>query len=289
MSATRIASGLQSQRATSRPTRSTGAQNEEPRSEGESDDDVEAHKSGPRSSHGICQRTEAPLRASGPLCCSGPQDHVELGQQAKARVAPSSGSGSNRRQRGRAPRAPPSPSSASCARRALNKSSSPIAAWFAKRPSSSISASVNRTSSDGRGPRDAQRFVLVEQRHGHQALGDVAGGLCGLPPEPRVALDVLDDEGLARREHPAGDSRSRGKAPTDQLIGAVAGHGFEDESPAASSSRKIEDALAEKIARAVSTIDWRSDRCSPSPVRTPAATAARNRSSLTSRRPRCSR
>ena len=136
---------------------------------------------------------------------------------------------------------------------------------------------------------DAQRLVLVEQRHGHQALRDVAGGLCGLPPEPRVALDVLHDEGLARREHPAGDSRSRGKRRPTSSSEPWPATASKTSSPAASSSRKIEDALAEKIARAVSTIDWRRERCSPSPVRTPAATAARNRSSLTSRRPRCSR
>src|SRR5215210_4747958 len=42
-----------------------------------------------------------------------------------------------------------------------------------------------------------------------------------------------------------------------------------------SSSRKIDDALAEKIARAVSTIDFRSARCASSAPMTPAATAAR--------------
>ena len=101
----------------------------------------------------------------------------------------------------------PSPSSAACARRARWSRSSAIAAWFAKRPSRSISASVNADAAAGRAPR-ARRApcssassgtAISPSRHVARRLGRVAR-------EARVLRQVVDHERLARHEHPAGDA-----------------------------------------------------------------------------------
>ena len=69
----------------------------------------------------------------------------------------------------------------------------------------------------------------MQERRGHEPLRDVAGALGDVAREARVVLDVLDHEGRPRREHPAGDPRSGGKARSEQRVLALADHGFEDE------------------------------------------------------------
>ena len=75
----------------------------------------------------------------------------------------------------------------------------------------------------------AERTLLDEQRHGHHALRHIAGRLGGRARPARVRAQVVDDEGLARREHPAGDAGARREPHPDQLALSLTGHGLEHE------------------------------------------------------------
>ena len=122
---------------------------------------------------------------------------------------------------------------------------------------------------------DAERPLLLEERDRHEPLRHVAGSRRELAGEARILRDVLEHERLARDEHPARDpgarreSAGRGGAssPSPEIASKTS-------SSVASSKRKIEDARASKIARAVSTIERRSATCpSSEPIR-PVASAA---------------
>ena len=102
---------------------------------------------------------------------------------------------------------------------------------------------------------DAECPVAAEERHRHQTARHVAGRLRGLTREARIAAHVVEHERLPCGEHPARDSRSLRQPLPEERLGALAGDGLEDEFAGSSSSRKIDDALAPKIARAVSTIE----------------------------------
>ena len=160
------------------------------------------------------------------------------------------GAGPGGRLCGRALRGSPSPRAPPAHGAPLQQgSSSPIAAWFAKRPSSSISASVNRTSSE----RSRTARTPAPRPHGAAARPSAASARSPWtprpPPEPRVALDVLDDQGLPRRA-PSRRFLFAGKRRPTSSSEPCPATASKTSSPAASSSRKIDDAFAQKIARA---------------------------------------
>ena len=115
-------------------------------------------------------------------------------------------------------------------------------------------------------------LVGRHERRGHQSLGDVGRLLGDVAREPRVAADVLEDDRLARREHPARDARPLRDAAAEQRVLALAGDRAKTSSCVAGSCRRIDEARAAKIARA-----------------TPTTEASRPESSFTPSLPRCRR
>src|SRR3954452_18868085 len=71
--------------------------------------------------------------------------------------------------------------------------------------------------------------LVVLERGGHDPLGDVARRAGDVAGEARILLDVLDDDRLARLEHPARDAAIGRDAPAGQRLLALARHGLEDE------------------------------------------------------------
>src|SRR5581483_10490346 len=75
----------------------------------------------------------------------------------------------------------------------------------------------------------AEGLLVVEERDRHQPARHVARRLGGLAREPRVLRQVVDDERLARHEHPARDARVRREALADELTRALARDRLEHE------------------------------------------------------------
>jgi hypothetical protein len=75
----------------------------------------------------------------------------------------------------------------------------------------------------------AERPLLVQERHRHHRVGDVAGALAGLTRPARVVLEVVDDQRLPRDEHPARDPGAGGKAGAQEGLGPFAGDRLEHE------------------------------------------------------------
>ena len=103
-----------------------------------------------------------------------------------------------------------------CAR--CSRRSSAIAAWFANRPSRSISRrrEAVRCGRSSTWSTPSARSSC-EQRHGHDPLRDVARPLGDvLARAAGRSVDVLDHERLAGDEHPAGDARAGRDPRADQ-------------------------------------------------------------------------
>ena len=218
------------------------------------DNDVEAHQLGGRTrsatSHGGKDSEREQLGGD----ATAENEVSARGRQTRARSAgPWSFSAARARARARpaaprppragrrrVPRAPPPPSrrpqrrprlrARARARRAEPSRARAIAAWPAKRPSSSISCSEKR---DVLRPvehlQDAEHLLVVEQRHGHHPLRHVPGPLGDVAGEARILLDVVEHERRARREHPAGDPGRRRQPRPDEVLLVLAGDGGEDE------------------------------------------------------------
>ena len=225
------------------------------RAEGKSDDDV-GTRSGPRDhANGIVlQRAGARrgLRAFVLPRPAGPRRAPPAGGAPQRAALPGAGPGGRRR--GRALRAPPS-LPAPPARGAPSRGSSPIAAWFAKRPSSSISASVNRTSSER--SRTERRPVLRPRGAAARPSGVGTSPVDSAASRPNRGSPSTSSTTRGWRvvEHPPAIPVPAGKRRPTSSSEPWPATASKTSSTAASSSRKIEDALAEKIARAVSTID----------------------------------
>jgi hypothetical protein len=74
-----------------------------------------------------------------------------------------------------------------------------------------------------------ERPLLVEKWDGHEPLRHVARGLRRILGEARVLADVLEDERLARHQHPARNPRARRKAGADEAVRALPRDRLEDE------------------------------------------------------------
>src|SRR5438132_4414719 len=177
--------------------------------------------------------------------------------------------------------ASPSPPKAACARRARSSRSSATAAWFAKTPSRSISASVKRES---RGLSSTSKTPSAR-----------SSASSGTAISPRGTYPVLSAASREKRGSSPRSSITSGcrVTSTQPAMPVLEGKRFpisvpepspatasNTSSSASSSRRNTDDAFAPKIARAVSTTDCSSVRNDSSAPSTPAATAARS-SSLT--------
>ena len=148
-----------------------------------------------------------------------------------------------------------SPSSRS-AWRALSRRSSAIAAWFANRPSRSISARLKRVCSGGRAP------AARRARAPRAAAGPPSAPSGRSPSPPRRRARSAGRSRRPRSRAAAGSTSTQpampvpdgNRCPTSVSAPSPA-TASNTSSSVSSSSRKIDDALAPKIARATSTIE----------------------------------
>src|SRR4051812_29423893 len=173
-----------------------------------------------------------------------------------------------------------SPASAVRAVRAVSSNESAIAAWLANSPSSSISWSENRErcgrSSTCNTPRtrsSSSSGTAISPLGTYPVSSATSRAKRGSDWTSSSINGVRDD--ATQPAMPVDDERRR---PTRNCSSSPA-TAAKTSSSASSSSRKIDDALAPKIARATSTTDRSRRANSSSEPRSPDATAARKRSS----------
>ena len=152
---------------------------------------------------------------------------------ASATIASTSTARRRRRLAGRAPSAAIA-GSADASRLAVSRSTRlariATVAWRAKTAASSMSRRSNAACAAlVEDLEDADRALVVDERHGDERPRHVAGLLGGRPAEPGVARDVRQRERLAGREHVAGDALVRPDRQPDDALALLAGRDLEDE------------------------------------------------------------
>jgi hypothetical protein len=77
---------------------------------------------------------------------------------------------------------------------------------------------------------DADCLLLMDQRHGHQSLGHVAGLVGDLASAPtRILAHVVENQRLPRHQNPTRNTGTRWEALPDKRVRPLAGNRLEDE------------------------------------------------------------